>query len=146
MRCRDSHLVLCCYTHLRRDAAPEVGVRSRGVQHGSDDRLVLRYQQVEGVGVGEDVVRVGELEQKKRDRQEEERPLKAAQKKEQKQSGKWGTASCERRYQDVVGPAFPGKVERRLLQFHHMLVSAVGPVFGTQLSCVGPEKQTAVPV
>lgn len=46
--------------------------------------------------------------------------------------------SCERRYQDVIGPALPGKVERRLLQLHHVLVSAVGPVFGTQLSCVGP--------
>lgn len=66
------HLFLYRYTHLRRDAAPEVGVRPRGVQHGSDDRLVLRYQQVEGVGVGEDVVRVGELEQKKRDKQEQE--------------------------------------------------------------------------
>lgn len=66
------HLFLYCYTHLRRDAAPEVGIRARGVQHGGDDRLVLRYQQVEGVGVGEDVVRVGELEQKKRGEQEEE--------------------------------------------------------------------------
>lgn len=49
-------------TDLRSDAAPVVGVRSLGVQHGRDDRLVLRDQQVEGVGVGEDIVRVGELE------------------------------------------------------------------------------------
>lgn len=48
-------------THLWCDAAPEVGVGPRGVQHGSHDRLVLGNQEVEGVGVGEDVVRVGEL-------------------------------------------------------------------------------------
>ena len=42
-------------------------------------------------------------------------------------------------YQDVVGPALPGKVQCRLLQLHHVLVSAVGPVLRTQLSCIGPE-------
>lgn len=47
--------------HLRGDPAPEVGVRPLRVQHGSHDRLVLGDQQVEGVGVGEDVVRVGVL-------------------------------------------------------------------------------------
>lgn len=31
------------------------------MKHGSDDGLVLGDQQVEGVGVGEDVVRVGVL-------------------------------------------------------------------------------------
>lgn len=47
--------------HLRGDTAPEVGVRPLRVKHGSHDRLVLGDQQVEGVGVGEDVVRVGVL-------------------------------------------------------------------------------------
>lgn len=45
-------------------------------------------------------------------------------------------------YQDVVGPALPGKVQRRLLQLHHVLISAVGPVLGTQLPCIGPETET----
>lgn len=40
-------------------------------------------------------------------------------------------------YQDVIGPALSGKVERCLLQLHHILVSAVGPVLGTHLSCIG---------
>lgn len=44
-------------------------------------------------------------------------------------------------YQDVIGPPFPGEVERRLLQLHHVLVSAVGPMLGTRLSCVGPKQR-----
>lgn len=45
---------------------------------------------------------------------------------------------CWGGYQDVIGPTFPGKGESRLLQLHHMLVPAVGPVFGPQLPRVGP--------
>lgn len=44
-------------------------------------------------------------------------------------------------YQDVIGPAFPGKVEGCLLQLHHVLVSTVGPVLWTQLSCIGPKTE-----
>lgn len=51
--------------HLGGDSAPEVGVGALGVQHGGDHRLVLGDQQVEGVGVGQDVVRVGVLKGRK---------------------------------------------------------------------------------
>ncbi len=49
------------HTHLWSDAAPEVGVRSLRVKQGSDDGLVLCYQQAEGVRVGEDIVCVSIL-------------------------------------------------------------------------------------
>lgn len=45
-------------------------------------------------------------------------------------------------YQDVIGPAFPGEVERCLLQLHDILVPAVGPVLGSQLSYIGPKTES----
>jgi len=47
-----------------------------------------------------------------------------------------------RMYQDIVSPPSPGKVECCLLQLHHILISAVGPMFRTQLSCIGPVTYT----
>lgn len=116
--------------HLRGDTAPEVGVRPLRVKHGRHHRLVLGDQQVEGVGVGEDVVGVGVL--RRRGGGEETQRLRS----------KEATSKAHQRgvggYQDVVGPALPGEAERRLLQLHHVLVSAVGPVFGAQLPRVPP--------
>ena len=45
-------------------------------------------------------------------------------------------------YQNVIGPAFPGEVERCLLQLHDVLVPAVGPVLGSQLAYIGPKTES----
>lgn len=168
------HAAFRVHAHLRSDAAPVVGVRPLRIEHGSDDRLVLRYEQVERVWVGEDVVCVSVLKQRdtRGQRRERNRRVTAAScpgnsrcqnffffslldettaaKTEQISSDKsrdgglvWIRRCCHMKdcfimYQDVIGPAFPGKVERCLLQLHHVLISAVGPMLGTQLSCIGP--------
>lgn len=75
--------------HLRGDTAPEVGVRPLRVQHGSDDGFVLSDQQVEGVGVGEDVVRVRVLRrrEKRRGRGKEKQVVTQARTPPQTQEG-----------------------------------------------------------
>lgn len=55
-------LSLCEILHLRSDATPVVGVERARLQHGRHQRQVLRHQQVEHTGIGQQVVAVYELQ------------------------------------------------------------------------------------
>lgn len=51
---------------------------------------------------------------------------------------KWGVYALTGSYQNVVSPAFLGKVQRCLFELHNILIAAVSPVLGPQLTRIGP--------
>lgn len=51
---------------------------------------------------------------------------------------------CKTRYQEVVGPHLPGRLEGRLTQLHHVLVPEVRPVLRPALVLVDADKHTHI--
>lgn len=50
----------------------------------------------------------------------------------------WGVYALTGSYQNVVSPAFLGKVQRCLFELHNILIATVSPVLGPQLTYIGP--------